>query len=116
MKTDMLVESYLKQLKLPCFAQSYQPLAQEAARTNLSYERYVLGLASEEMASREAHRIERAISQARFPVLKELADFEWNAVPSVPKARILELAQRPYIPKAEPILLLQNPHLRQSHL
>ena len=35
------------------------------------------------MASREAHRIERAISQARFPVLKDLADFDWNAVPSV---------------------------------
>jgi hypothetical protein len=27
MKTDMLLESYLKQLKLPCFAQSYQTLA-----------------------------------------------------------------------------------------
>ncbi len=45
------------------------------------------------MASREAHRIERSITQARFPVLKELADFDWNAVPSVPKARILELAE-----------------------
>src|SRR6266704_3303699 len=111
MKTDMLLESYLKQLKLPCFAQSYQTLAQEAARTNLSYERYLFGLASEAMASREAHRIERAIAQARFPVLKELADFEWSAVPSVPKARILELAQGAYIPKAEPIILLGNPGL-----
>ncbi len=116
MKTDMLLESYLKQLKLPCFAQSYQTLAQEAARTNLSYERYLLGLASEEMASREAHRIERAISQARFPVLKDLADFEWNAVPSVPKARILELAQGAYITKAEPIILLGNPGLGKSHV
>lgn len=116
MKTDLLLESYLKQLKLPCFAQSYQTLAQEAARTNLSYERYLLGLASEEMASREAHRIDRAISQARFPVLKELADFEWNAVPSVPKARILELAQGAYISKAEPIILLGNPGLGKSHV
>ncbi|HKV60218.1 MAG TPA: IS21-like element helper ATPase IstB [Ktedonobacteraceae bacterium] len=116
MKTDLLLESYLKQLKLPCFAQSYQTLAQEAARTNLSYERYLLGLASEEMASREAHRIERAIPQARFPVLKELADFEWNAVPSVPRARILELAQGAYIPKAEPIILLGNPGLGKSHV
>ncbi len=86
------------------------------ARTNLSYERYLFGLASEEMASREAHRIERAIAQARFPVLKELADFEWSAVPSVPKARILELAQGAYIPKAEPIILLGNPGLGKSHV
>ncbi len=27
MKTDLMLESYLKQLKLPCFAQSYQTLA-----------------------------------------------------------------------------------------
>lgn len=116
MKTEMLLESHLKQLKLPCFAHSYQTLAQEAARTNLSYEQYLFGLASEEMASREAHRIERAIAQARFPVLKELADFDWNAVPSVSKTRILELAQGAYITKAEPIILLGNPGLGKSHV
>ena len=111
MKTEFLLESYLKQLKLPCFADTYQTLAQEAARTNLSYEQYLLGLAREEIASRESHRIERTISQARFPVLKELADFDWSVVPSVPKARILELAQGAYISKAEPIILLGNPGL-----
>ena len=47
MKQELLLESYLKQLRLPCFAQSYQSLAQEAARTNLSYERYLLALAQE---------------------------------------------------------------------
>src|SRR5260370_42300956 len=100
MKQEFVLESYLRQLRLPCFVQSYQTLASEAARTNLSYERYLLALAQEEMASREAHRIERAIGQARFPVLKELADFEWSSVPSVPKARILELAQGVYITNA----------------
>ncbi|SRR6266849_2621098 len=116
MKAELLLESSLKQLKLPCFAQSYQMLAQEAARTNLSYERYLLALAQEEMASRDAHRIERAISQARFPTLKELADFEWSSVPSVPKARILELAQGASIAKAEPVILLGNPGLGKSHV
>src|SRR5216683_6043704 len=116
MKAELLLESSLKQLKLPCFAQSYQMLAQEAARTNLSYERYLLALAQEEMASRDAHRIERAISQARFPTLKELADFEWSCVPSLPKARLLELAQGAYLAKAEPVILLGNPGLGKSHV
>ena len=116
MKPEILLETYLKQLRLPAFAQSYQTLAQEAARTNLSYERYLLALAQEEVANREAHRIERAIQQARFPVLKELADFEWDSVPSVPKGRILELAQGAYIPNAEPIILLGNPGLGKSHV
>jgi DNA replication protein DnaC len=116
MKQELLLESYLKQLRLPCFAQSYQSLAQEAARTNLSYERYLLALAQEEVASRDTHRIERAIHQAHFPVLKDLADFDWSGVPSVPKTRILELAQGAYIAKAEPIILLGNPGLGKSHV
>src|SRR5207302_5934320 len=116
MSNELLLETYLKQLRLPCFAQSYQTLAQEAARTNLSYERYLFALAQEEVTNREAHRIERAIQQARFPVLKELADFEWNSVPSVPKARILELAQGVYITNAEPVILLGNPGLGKSHV
>ena len=45
MKQELLLESYLKQLRLPCFAQSYQSLAKAAAHTNLSYERYLLALA-----------------------------------------------------------------------
>ena len=116
MKQELLLESYLKQLRLPCFVQSYQSLAQEAARTNLSYERYLLALAQEEVTSRDVHRIERAIHQAHFPVLKDLADFDWSCVPSVPKTRILELAQGAYIAKAEPIILLGNPGLGKSHV
>ncbi|SRR5258708_4328087 len=104
MTQEFLLESYLRQLRLPTFVQSYQSLATEAARTNLSYERYLFGLAQEEVTNREVHRIERTIQQARFPVLKELAEFEWSLVPSIPKARILELAQGAYIAAAEPVI------------
>lgn len=111
MTQEFLLESYLRQLRLPSFLHSYQQLATEAARSNLSYERYLFGLAQEEVANRDVRRIERLIQQAHFPVLKDLADFEWSLVSSVPKARILELAQGAYIAAAEPIILLGNPGL-----
>jgi DNA replication protein DnaC len=111
MKQDLLLESYLKQLRLPCFVDSYQALAQEAARNNLSYERYLLALAQEEVARQDANRIERAIANAHFPALKELAEFDWGCVPDLPKPRILELAQGSYISRTEPILLVGNPGL-----
>jgi len=41
---QLLLESYLKQLRLPSFAELYQQLAQDAVRTDLSYERYLLAL------------------------------------------------------------------------
>jgi DNA replication protein DnaC len=88
----------------------------QAARTNLSYERYLLALVQEEVAHREAQRIERAIGEARFPVLKELAEFDWSCVPSVPKPRILELAVGTYIESREPVILVGNPGLGKSHV
>jgi len=108
MKQELLLESYLKDLRLSRFVQSYQSLAQEAARTNLSYERYLLALVQEEVAHREAQRIERAIGEARFPVLKDLAAFDWSCVPSIPKPRILELATGAYIESREPVILVGN--------
>ena len=116
MKQEVLLENYLKDLRLSRFALSYQSLAQEAARTNLSYERYLLALAQEEVAHREAQRIERAIGEARFPVLKDLAEFDWSCVPSVPKPRILELAAGAYIESREPVILVGNPGLGISHV
>ncbi len=42
MQQNSLLESYLRQLKLPTFAQNYAAIASDAARTGLSCERYLL--------------------------------------------------------------------------
>jgi DNA replication protein DnaC len=116
MKQELLLETYLRDLRLSRFVLSYQSLAQEAARDNLSYERYLLALVQEEIAHRQAGRIERAIGEAHFPVLKDLADFDWSCVPSVPRARILELSAGAYIESHEPVILVGNPGLGKSHV
>jgi hypothetical protein len=67
-----LFENYLRLLKLPTFLQNYQSYAQDVARTNLSCERYLLALCQAEAEQREANRIERAIINAKFPLVKEL--------------------------------------------
>jgi hypothetical protein len=71
MQQNTLLESYLRQLKLPTFAQNYAAIASDAARTDLSCERYLLALCQAELAQRDANRVERCIAQARLPVLKE---------------------------------------------
>lgn len=116
MSQELLLESHLKQLRLPSFLEHYQPLAHDAARSNLSYERYLLALAQEEVNQRERRRQEQAIHNAHFPVLKELADFEWSCVPNLSKPRMLELAQGSYISKAEPVILIGNPGLGKTHI
>ena len=75
MTQEFLLESYLRQLRLPSFLQSYQQLATEAARTNLSYERYLFGLAQEEISNREVRRIERLIQHPRFESVRHDVTF-----------------------------------------
>jgi DNA replication protein DnaC len=116
MEPTLLLESYLKTLCLPAFVQHYRQIAEDAARAQLSYERFLLALAEQEVHQREAQRRTRCLRAAHFPVLKELADFDFSLVPAVNKQAILELAQGHYIRKAEPILFVGHPGLGKTHL
>ena len=116
METNMLLETYLKALRLPTFLQNYGKFAEDAAQAKRSYDRYLLALAEQEMAQRERNRIARHIKAARFPVLKELADFDFSCISSPHKQRVLELTHGSYIQKAEPILMVGNPGLGKTHV
>jgi DNA replication protein DnaC len=111
-----LLEGYLKQLRLTTFIQNYATFAQDAVRENRSCEQYLLALAQQEMAQRELNSQRQRIKGARFPVIKELADFDFSAVPQLNKQRILELARGEYIAQAEPIILVGNPGLGKTHV
>jgi len=116
METNLLLESHLKTLHLPGFLRNYRKFAEDAAHANLGYDRYLLSLTEQEIAQREKNRQVRLIKAARFPVLKELADFDFSCVPSLNKQLVLELAQGGYIRQAEPILMVGNPGLGKTHL
>src|SRR6266849_8080892 len=116
MQHQALLENYLRMLKLPTFAQNYQSYAQDAIRTDLSPERYLLALCQAEAEQREANRIERAILNAKFPIVKELASFDFSAVQGISKTRVLELAEGGYMSKAETIILIGNPGLGKTHI
>jgi DNA replication protein DnaC len=109
-----VLEAYLRALKLPMFLHHYLTYAQDAARSGLSFERYLLALCEAEMAERDARRIERAIASAKLPFVKEISTFDFDVAEKIPKARILELAEGEYLAKAENLLLLGNPGLGKT--
>lgn len=111
-----MLEAHLRGLKLPKFLEHYQAYANDAVRASLSYERFLLALCEAETGHREARRVENAISAAKFPFLKEISSYDFSAVENIPKARILDLAQRGYMAKAENFLLLGAPGLGKTHL
>jgi DNA replication protein DnaC len=116
METAMLLETYLKKLRLPTFLRNYATFAEDAAGASLSYDRFLLALAEQEVLQREGNQRQRRIRDAQFPVHKELADFDFSCVSSLSKQRVLDLARGAYIDKAEPIILVGNPGLGKTHV
>lgn len=115
MESTMLLDTYLKQLRLPTFVQNYRKFAEDAAQANLGYDRFLLALAEQEVAQREKNCQMRRIKAARFPMLKELASFDFSAISSLNKQKVLDLARGDYIQKAEPLLMVGNPGLGKTH-
>ena len=116
MEANLLLESHLKSLRLATFRQQYRQVAEDAVRTNLSYDQYLLALAEQEVAQRLLNAQRQRIKAARFPVLKELADFDFSAIPHLNKQRVLDLARGEYIPKAEPIIMVGRPGTGKTHV
>jgi DNA replication protein DnaC len=116
METTMLLETYLKQLRLPTFVHNYNQFAQDAAQNNRDYTLFLLALAEQEVLQREENMRRQRIKAAKFPILKELADFDFSCVPGLNKPRILDLARGEYITKAEPIILVGSPGLGKTHV
>jgi DNA replication protein DnaC len=111
-----LLDSYLKELRLSTMLRHYRQVAEDAAQANLPYDRFLLALVEQEVAQREHNRQQQRVKAARFPVLKELADFDFSCLTSPTSAQVLRLAQGDYIRQAEPILLVGNPGLGKTHL
>lgn len=111
-----LLENYLKALRLPAFLAHYGPVAEDAGRSQMSYGRYLLALCEQEVAQRAENRKRRLIKSARFPVAKELAEFDFSLVDALSKQQVLELAQGSYIEKKESILMVGNPGLGKTHI
>ncbi len=116
MESTMLLESYLKKLRLPAFLHNYARFAQDAAQEGLHYDRFLLALAEQEVLQREENQRRRRIREAHFPVVKELADFDFSCVSGLNKQRVLDLARGEYIHQAQPVILVGNPGLGKTHV
>jgi DNA replication protein DnaC len=115
MEADLLLQTYLKHLRLPTVAANYQRFAQEAAQANQPYERYLLALAEAEAQQREANAERKRIGQAHFPSLKTLDTFDFTAIPAVNKQAILELAQGHYLEAKENVVFLGPTGTGKTH-
>jgi len=105
-----------RELRLPVVRSDAGRLAELAQRSGLSYLSFLAEVLSAEVDRRAETRRQRRISEARFPRLKRLADFDLAATPSVNPATIATLASCSFLDAGTPVVLLGDSGTGKSHL
>jgi DNA replication protein DnaC len=114
--SELLIRDYAKRLRLPAVATSAERLAQEAAAAGHGPLEFLAALLAAEVGQRETN-VERArIKAARFPELKELADFDFSLVPSLNAPLVAELARGAWIERREVVLAVGPPGTGKTHV
>jgi DNA replication protein DnaC len=105
---QVLLNHHLKALKLPTFLREYDKIARQCATEGVDHVRYLLRLVELELIDRERRTVERRIKEARFPAVKSLDSFDFQALPSLNKLLVLELARSEYVVRRENIIAVGN--------
>jgi len=114
--TYVLLEHYLKQLRLPAFLQNHSKVADSCQKQNIAYSGYLERLAEIEVTERNNRAIDKKIRGAHFPYLKTLDAFDFNRIPSLNRKLVCELAKCEYIKQYKNIIAVGNSGMGKTHL
>jgi DNA replication protein DnaC len=115
-KSTVLLEYYMKKLKLPTMLREYAALAAVCRKDRSDFPVYLLRLAERELLDREKRAAERRIKDAGFPVIKTIDTYEFSAQPSINEPLVRELLRGEYLDQRENVLLIGNPGTGKTHL
>src|SRR4051794_29905674 len=105
-----------RELRLPVVRTDAARLAEIAQRTQQSYLAFLAEVLAAEVDERSERRRQRRVTEARFPRLKRLADFDLAVAPTINPATIATLASCAYLDAGEPVVLLGDSGTGKSHL
>ena len=94
----------------------WEKLAREAAAKNEAYENYLLRLTEAEVTTRSANALASRIRAAGFPVVKDFDTFDFTALPSVPKQKVLEMSRGEWVEQHTNCCLIGNAGTGKTHL
>ena len=114
--TPQLLKSYLKTLRMPTMLRESATVARQIGEQHGSYELYLQQLGELEVQQRQAGAMARRLKQAKFPVVKEVADFDFTAIPKLNKKRLIDLAQCGFIDLRSNVIFTGAPGTGKTHL
>lgn len=110
------LQASLKGLHLSGMAAMLTVRHQEAKANELDYTQFLEQLVDDELARRKENLLNRRIKQAKFPMLKSLADFDFDFNPAISKREINDLASCRFVHQAKNVLLVGPPGVGKTHI
>ena len=106
----------LKTLCLSTIAAQWRPLAEQATRQRQAPADYLAQLAHLEVTGRRERRIQRRIQDARFPMLKTLDAFSFDAQPDLGSDAVLQVFGCGFVAEAANVVLVGGVGTGKTHL
>ena len=110
------LEPMLTRLKLTAIRDQLDTLLDQAGRAELNLREALAMLCTAEVARKDERRIQMGMSIAKFPYVRTLEGFEYDAQPSVDPKQIRDLATSRWVGNGDSVLLLGPPGVGKTHL
>ena len=110
------LETDLKTLCLSTIAAQWRPLAEQAAGQRLAPADYLARLVHLEVTQRRERRIQRRIQDARFPMLKTLDAFSFEAQPDLDRDAVLQVFDCSFVAAAANVVFVGGVGTGKTHL
>jgi DNA replication protein DnaC len=105
-----------RELRLPTIRAEASRLAEIAARERQTYLVFLAELLAAEVDDRAERRRARRITEAKFPRMKRLSEFNVDIVPTIQAAQLATLASGAYLKAGEPVVALGDSGTGKTHL
>jgi DNA replication protein DnaC len=106
----------LKALKLSAMISQLEGCLRQARESSEDYAEFLLNLTELEVATRMENGRKRRLRDAKFPLIKSLETFQFEAAPDLDTRLIKDLAEGRYIKKARNVIFLGRSGAGKTHL
>lgn len=110
------LDKHLNYLRLPHIAGNYKGIATTAADKSWSHIQYLATLVEQEAEGKQDRATKRRIKQARFPVLKNLDQFNWSWPEKINRLQVQNLFGLDFIKNKANVIFLGGVGLGKTHL
>ncbi|MEW6328287.1 MAG: IS21-like element helper ATPase IstB [Thermodesulfobacteriota bacterium] len=113
---DIVLRENLRRLNLTHILRNLESILRQAREKGETYEEVLLATTEIELQMRAESRLKRWLHEAKFPVMKTLEGFDWEASKDLDKRQIRELIAGDYIRDRRNVIFVGKPGTGKTHL